>query len=83
MISTQWTTNVANARGDKEAFEQYIANNARLLKRLREILDEKLSAITQAENASTSYTDAGWVYKQAHLNGRRSVLQEIIQLTNI
>jgi len=82
-MQTLWTADVQNKSEEKEEFQQYLANNTRLLKRLEAILKDKLQALDTVEMSLSSYETEGWAHKQAHLNGKRAAYQEIIKLTQI
>lgn len=81
MTHMLWTTNVINNPEEKESFETYLQNNQRLLKRLNEIIEDKENAIDRSETQISSYDNPAWIYKQAHINGRKAALAEIKQLT--
>ena len=83
MIPMQWTANVANDKEKKESFEAYLQNNQRLLNRLLEILQEKEKSLEANDLYLAAYDTPSWAYKQAHINGRRAVLNEIKQLITI
>lgn len=81
MTHMHWTANVQNNQEEKESFEAYLQNNQRLLKRLREILEEKENALTRKEFSLSSYKDTGWSHEQAHINGLKAAYAEIKLLT--
>lgn len=78
-----WTSNISNSPIEKKEFTEYLYNNQRLLNRLRDILQEKEDGLERIESSLSSYQESSWAYKQAHINGRKAVLQEIKQLLTI
>lgn len=83
MIPMQWTANVANDPSAKQSFEDYLSNNQRLLLRLKEIIEDKEKSTDDKDFSLSSFDNPSWAYKQAHINGRRAVLNEIKQLITI
>jgi hypothetical protein len=67
---------------ERSTFEGYIRNtfNGRVLKKLREILDEKLDIVDISSH--DDYTSPGWAYYQADLQGQKRAIREIRALFN-
>lgn len=63
----------------KADFKKTLLNNV-ALRRLREIISDKLSEITRRETTLDAYADASWSAKQAHLNGMRQAYQTVSDL---
>lgn len=78
-ISLEWFRGEESEK-DKKDFELVLRHSTRLLTRLDEIIDHKLSAIETTENRKETYENPAYPYLQAHLNGRRAALNELKQL---
>ena len=83
MIPIRWTAHIANSPEEKESFERTVRTSTTVFDRLVQIIKEKEAAIDRIDYQPSTYEDAGWAYKQAHLNGRRAELAEIKQLLTI
>lgn len=82
MLGT-WTSNVANKPEEKASFEDYLRNSTRLLDRLLQIIEDKQAYLETKSHCYSEYDDAGWPYRQAHLNGRKAELAELKQLLTL
>lgn len=69
-------------KDEQEEFFEYVRHNHRLLSRLRQIIDDKISVIERAEANEETYRDAGYAYWQAHQNGREAALKDLRKLTD-
>jgi len=78
-LSVEWTKHLKD-KSAKEDFEKLLRNSTISLGRLREILEEKLTALDRSEVKSDVYDSPNWAYKQADVNGMRRVLMNIIAL---
>lgn len=76
----QWTAHLANSPQSKETFIKDIQNSEKVLKRLDQIINEKLKEIDRIEFNVNSYKEAGWSHLQSHLNGKKAFANEIKQL---
>jgi hypothetical protein len=83
MLPIQWTSDIQNDPKAKKALEEAIYTSTTVLKRLKEIIEEKLKALDHKEYASSSYREAGWSHEQAHINGQRATLTELNRLLTI
>lgn len=79
-IPIQWTSNLQNNPEAKEAFEALLKNNTSILERLKTILAQRDKELEQYTFTLSSYIESGWPYTQAHINGRRAMIQEINKL---
>lgn len=82
-ISLEWVENLVNSPTEKEEFLVYLSNNQRLINRLLEILLKKELSISNIETSLSTYSDSSYPYKQAHINGRKALIQELKQLLTI
>ncbi len=76
----EWTEHLQNNKTAKEDLELAVRNSTVALTRLLEILEKKKSFVEKTESNITQYEHPSWSHKQAHLNGRRASLDEIINL---
>lgn len=69
-----WTYGMNNE--EKKEFESLLSSHIgnRVLKRLKEVCQEKMNANERAENSLTQYDNPNWANKQAHFNGQRQAL---------
>lgn len=75
-MQSKWFSNCKN-EGEKREMKVSLLSAGPVLKRLREIVEAKDSAATNCTSAD--YDCPSWAYKQAHLNGYREAMREIIK----
>lgn len=77
-LAITWTQGIPEDR--KASTESAIRNSTIALGRLQEILAEKLEATASKEASLDAYESPSWSHRQAHLNGYRQGLTELLQL---
>lgn len=75
-----WTKHLKNDEEAKKRFESTLRNSSTLVSRLVEILKEKDNTVASVTNAD--YDNPSWAYSQAHRNGYRQALKDILDLFN-
>lgn len=78
-VTLTWTRNLKTQK-DKDEFVKVLLSSPRVLKRLDEILVERLDALEKKELSTDSFSKPNWSEYQAHLLGSKKELQEIRQL---
>lgn len=74
-IPIVWVSHLKTEK-EKEEFKQSIVSSV-ALRRMKEILEQRLEVI---ESSETDYDCPSWAYKQAHFNGRREELKDLLRL---
>lgn len=77
-IPLDWVKNLDN----KEEFEKYLRNSTLLVKRLRQIVQDRLQVLEKDSINRKNYDSPSWAYQQADYNGEVRGLQYILQLTD-
>lgn len=77
-----WTKHLKTEEEQKK-FESSLRSSRFVLERLEEILKERLDNIEGYELSVNEYDNASWSSKQAHRNGQRSELKNILRLINL
>lgn len=77
-----WFKNCLNDPEAKENLELILRNSTTSFGRLKEILDDQLREL-DGQEMTPNYTDASWSHKQAHRNGVRQKLTEVIDLITL
>jgi len=80
-MKTIWTQGLDQE--DKERFERVILGAKSVLRRLDEIIDQRLKAIDSLETGIEKYTQPGWDAIQAHYNGEKASIKYIKNLINL
>ena len=66
---------------EREEFKEYLLNNKKLLDKLIKML---YNMYRDVENVSSNdYDSASWAFKQAHLNGKKEVIRNLISLLTL
>lgn len=81
-LSLVWTKHLKTDEERRE-FEKTVRHDTLVLGRLEEIIQEKLSGLENREVSLDDYNNPSWAYKQAHMNGIRKGLTEILDLLKI
>jgi len=79
-LSIEWTKHLQNDTAAKEQLELAVRNSTVAINRLLEILEEKKKNLDKSETSIFEYENPSWGYKQAHVNGKKASLDEIITL---
>jgi hypothetical protein len=77
-FNLKWTHGL-NDR-DKKNLEEMLRNSPPTLKRLKEIVTKRVSEVDAVETKTTDYGSPSWAYLQAHRNGHKQALNEILEL---
>jgi hypothetical protein len=75
-VQTRWFQDLP--KSEQEDFKKLVLGSQKVLDKLRKICYNTLKDGDQVK--TNDYDSPSWAYKQAHLNGRREALEEIIQL---
>lgn len=81
-MDIRWTSHLAD-QAEKERFANYVWTNKPVLKRLKELLEEKETAIDNDERSISSYENQNWAYRQAHRNGSREMIRFLKTLVDL
>jgi len=81
MISN-WTRH-CKTENEVLKFERQLHNSADVLDRLRDILQGIDDDIQRAEITVKAYDSPSWPYLQAHKNGARQILKDVIKLITL
>ena len=76
-LSIEWTKHL-KALEEKENFTKLVVNSTQVLGRLKKILEDRHESSLKTDVAD--YSNASWAYRQAHLNGKREALQDLLKL---
>lgn len=78
-LPVEWSKHL-KTEAERKNFEAAVRHDALVLGRLAEIIEEKLKTLDREEMLSSSYENPSWAYKQAHQNGNRAGLTQVLQL---
>jgi hypothetical protein len=79
-----WTKHLKSAK-EKEDFESLLRNSTQVLRRLKQVLEEKEADLAASQMKLEDYDSPSWAYKEAHRHGRQAelkFLKEIIDFIN-
>jgi hypothetical protein len=74
-----WTKHLKSAK-EKEDFESLLRNSTQVLRRLKQILEEKEKDITSSQLKIEDYDSPSWAFKEAHRHGRQAELKSLRDL---
>ncbi len=77
-----WTKHLKTEEEQKK-FEASLRSSRFVLERLEEILRERLDNVEATELKIDEYDNASWSSKQAHRNGQRSELKQVLRLIHL
>jgi hypothetical protein len=77
-LNIAWTKHLKDK--DKEDFEVIVRNSTRLLKRLKEIAEEKETEVMNTSLSLNDFSTPNWSHKTAYRNGQLSVLRLLKEL---
>lgn len=78
-VSLEWFQH-CESDAEKIEFEKTLRNNGFVLDKLIRILENRLQSIDRDEMSRNSYDSPSWAFLQAHQNGRREGLTEVLSL---
>lgn len=65
---------------ERKKFEDVVRNDTLVLGRLADILEEKLIGLENREASLLDYENPSWAYRQAHMNGLKAGLTNVLKL---
>lgn len=81
-MHTVWTSHLKDPI-EKEQFEASYHSSERVLKRLNELLEDKLAEIERSSEGLKQYQTPNWGYETAHKNGMASAYKAVKELVTI
>lgn len=78
-LSLQWTNGVKDP-DEKKNLEASIRGSSIALLRLKALAEGKLKGILNTESGLHQYENSAWSHFQAHQNGRKQELKDILEL---
>jgi hypothetical protein len=78
-IPLDWIKHLADDAERKE-FEAYIRNSGAVLRRFRQLIEDKERTLLAEETTPGDYDNPSWAYKQADRNGAKRALKQLKQL---
>ena len=75
-----WTANLQNNPEAKKDFEETLVHSTQVLKRLKDILEEREAGLDKIDYSLSTFDNPSWSHKQANILGRRAELEWIKQL---
>ena len=81
-MKTVWTKHLSNDT-EKQQFINEILGSKRVLARLGDLIDELEHGLEEQELSPKAYDNPNWAFRQAHVNGMKSVLRKIKSLTSL
>lgn len=76
-LKTVWTDHCKTPE-DKLKFEKTVRNSARVLLKLKEILEKEMDGLNKVQ--TQDFANPNWAYNQAFELGQRFKLQKLIEL---
>ena len=65
---------------ERKDFEAAVRHSTLVLGRFKEMIEDRIDNLEQAEASKTTYDNPAFAYWQAHVNGRKATLRELQQL---
>jgi hypothetical protein len=78
-LSLQWTSHLKDPQ-DKKNLEASIRASTLALGTLRSILIQRLENLQKEETTIGAYENSAWAYKQAHQNGVKRSIRDVLEL---
>jgi Cu2+-containing amine oxidase len=79
---TQWTNHLSSEE-DKKSFAISVNRAKHVLNRLKKLIEADLDATGKAEISLKAYDNINWAYRQAHTNGYKRALTNILTLVDL
>lgn len=79
---SRWTQHLKTDE-EKERFKREIYSAKRVLEHVRDLVKDDMDNLAKAEENIKSYTVPNWDYLQAHRNGSRQYMGEMIRLLDL
>jgi hypothetical protein len=77
-----WTKHLSTTE-DKENFSRAVHRARHVLDRLQQLIQADLEATSKAELGIKAYDSPNWAYRQAHTNGYKKALTNILTLVDL
>lgn len=77
-----WTKHLSTPE-DKENFSRAVYRARHVLDRLKILIQNDLDNTSKAELSIKAYDNANWAYRQAHTNGYKKALNNILTLVDL
>ncbi|MDE2102793.1 MAG: hypothetical protein KGL39_36450 [Patescibacteria group bacterium] len=77
-LDIRWTRHLSQS--EKSSFEDLVRNSTQILKRLKEIFQEREAEINSAQLSLSDFDSPNWTHKTAFRNGQLSVLKQMKDL---
>lgn len=81
-LSSLWIKNLKDPE-DIERLNKAVLGSVTIRNRLAEIIKEKLEALDSQECSVADYDSPSWSHKQAHRNGQKASLVEVLKLIDL
>lgn len=78
-LPIEWGKHLKNEEERRE-FLLAVQHDTLVLGRLSEILQEKLAGLEGREVSAAEYDNPAWAYKQAHINGMKAGLTQVLKM---
>lgn len=65
---------------EKARVVDLVLGSSMVLGILRKIVEDKIAELDQTEISTTAYDNPSWAYKQAHINGAKKSLKDMLLL---
>lgn len=79
---TRWTQHLKTEE-EKQSFTKEIYSAKRVLEHILNLINEDKGNLAKSEENIKSYTVPNWDYLQAHRNGMRQYMSEVIRLVDL
>ena len=79
---TAWTNHLKTEQ-EKERFSTVVYRARHVLDRLKQLIQSDMENSAKAEISIKAYDNANWAYRQAHLNGYKKAMTNILTLVDL
>jgi|SRR5882672_838680 len=79
---TAWTNHLKTDE-DKKSFAISVNRSKHVLNRLKQLIEQDLEATGKAEISFKAYDNLNWAYRQAHTNGYKKALTNLLTLVDL
>ena len=79
---TAWTNHLSSEE-DKKSFAISVNRAKHVLNRLKKLIESDLEATSKAEISLKAYDNINWAYRQAHTNGYKRALTNLLTLVDL
>jgi Cu2+-containing amine oxidase len=81
-VYTAWTNHLKTDE-DKKSFAISVSRSKHVLNRLKSLIEQDLEATGKAEISLKAYDNLNWAYRQAHTNGYKKALTNLLTLVDL